>query len=165
MMRRPWTGDTESLVECSVEPGSCGLCLMDYEIAIESSLPAAAGGGPKLMSEESFTVTVKTYHNLGECRKPDDWKWARFTESCRPHLFFPNRPNRRGSTTYPGTVKKKWRSDVGEDVGKLIKDADEAQGKKQVPKFPFELPAFTVGKVHSKSGRGAVVVKVEALEL
>ncbi|RFU71874.1 hypothetical protein TARUN_10388 [Trichoderma arundinaceum] len=92
----------DGLVPCREAAGSCGLCLMDYDITIE---PCAG---------ESWKVVIRAIHQLGSCRSPDDWKWARFTEACRPHLFFPNRPNRRGSAYNPGTVQKRWADDETE---------------------------------------------------
>ncbi|KAM0244649.1 hypothetical protein ACHAQJ_010738 [Trichoderma viride] len=101
LQRKPKNGD-DGLVPCREAPGSCGLCLMDYDITIE---PCA---------DESWRVVIRAIHQLGSCRSPDDWKWARFTEACRPHLYFPNRPNRRGSTYGPGTVQKRWADDETE---------------------------------------------------
>ncbi|KYK59553.1 hypothetical protein DCS_00683 [Drechmeria coniospora] len=83
---------------CSSIPGSCALCLTDYDVTIS---PPARDGLPR-------HVTVRAYHQLGACRSPSDWKWARFTEACRPHLFFPNKPNRRGSSFGPGAVRERW---------------------------------------------------------
>jgi hypothetical protein len=97
LQRQAWAGG-DAFVPCTDAPGSCGLCLMDYDITITPSSPDQA----------TWTIAITAYHQLGECRSPEDWKWARFTEACRPHLFFPNRPNRRGSTHYPGVVKKRW---------------------------------------------------------
>ncbi|KAH6607760.1 hypothetical protein Trco_004073 [Trichoderma cornu-damae] len=79
--------------------GSCGLCLMDYDIIVE---PCAGKSG---------RVVIRAIHQLGSCRSPDDWKWARFTEFSRSYLFFPNRPNRRGSAYGPGAVRKQWVDD------------------------------------------------------
>ncbi|KAF4513062.1 hypothetical protein G6O67_000384 [Ophiocordyceps sinensis] len=82
---------------CHDAPGSCGLCLMDYVITVAPEPDDAA-----------WHVTIKAYHQLGACRSPDDWKWARFSEANRPHLFFPNRPNRRSSTLGAGAVMRQW---------------------------------------------------------
>ncbi|KFA61248.1 hypothetical protein S40285_10461 [Stachybotrys chlorohalonatus IBT 40285] len=101
--RQPGRTGGDDLVPCTDAPGSCGLCLMDYDITIA---PAAVGS--------AWSVEIHAYHDLGGCRSPDDWKWARFTESSRPHLFFPNRPNRRSSPYYPGAIKKRWLGDLTE---------------------------------------------------
>jgi hypothetical protein len=98
LQKKPLTGG-DGLVPCREAPGSCGLCLMDYDITIEPCV------------DESWRVIIRAIHQLGSCRSPEDWKWARFTEACRPHLFFPNRPNRRGSTYHPGMVQKRWTDD------------------------------------------------------
>jgi hypothetical protein len=98
LQMRPASGG-DGFVACREAPGSCGLCLMDYDITIERG------------ADESSRVVIRAIHQLGACRSPDDWKWARFTESRRPHLFFPNRPNRRGSVLNPGTIRKRWADD------------------------------------------------------
>lgn len=91
-------GGVETMVPCDNAPGSCGLCLMDYDVTI---IPAA-------IDRSVWHITVNAYHQLGQCRSPDDWKWARFTEMSRSHLFFPNRPNRRGSAYNIGQVSQLW---------------------------------------------------------
>ena len=93
---RPGSGD-QGFAACKDSLGSCGLCLMDYDITIAPAQGTA-----------EWDVRIKAYHQLGACRTPDDWKWARFTEARRPHLFFPNRPNRRGSTHNAGVVRQRW---------------------------------------------------------
>ncbi|KAL7785189.1 hypothetical protein V8C37DRAFT_405969 [Trichoderma ceciliae] len=110
LQQKPLTGG-DGLVPCREAPGSCGLCLMDYDITIE---PCA---------DESWRVVIRAIHQLGSCRSPDDWKWARFTESCRPHLFFPNRPNRRGSVYNPGAIQKRWADDEMEACAVLDRGA------------------------------------------
>lgn len=106
LQKKPLTGGN-GLVPCSEAPGSCGLCLMDYDITIEPCI--LSDGGIK-----SWRIVIKAIHQLGDCRSPEDWKWARFTEARRPHLFFPNRPNRRGSAYTPGMVQKRWTDDERE---------------------------------------------------
>lgn len=96
--QKPPTGG-DGLVPCREAPGSCGLCLMDYDITIQP------------LADESYNIVIRAIHQLGSCRSPRDWKWARFTESCRIHLFYPNRPNRRGSVYSPGTLQKRWADD------------------------------------------------------
>lgn len=43
---------------------------MDYVISV---VPVPAPAGPR------WDVTIEAYHQLGACRSPDDWKWARFS--------------------------------------------------------------------------------------
>ncbi len=97
--RQPLAG-TKQLVPCRRVPGSCGLCLMDYDVTVAEADEAG-----------DWQVTVNAYHLLGPCRSPDDWRWARFTEAARPHLLFPNRPNRRSSKYNAGAVYQRWTKD------------------------------------------------------
>lgn len=93
----PGLGTVEDgMVECEESEGSCGLCLMDYETTITRG------------SFDGWDVQIKAIHNVGSCRSPDDWKWARFTEKGKPRFFLPSRPNRRGSTYGPGAVRQEW---------------------------------------------------------
>ncbi|PHH66808.1 hypothetical protein CDD81_5940 [Ophiocordyceps australis] len=80
---------------CRDSTGACGLCLMDYDVTI-------------VRKASSWAISIKTYNQLGGGRDPSDWKWARFAEHSRPNLFFPNRPNRRGSNNHAGTVRHVW---------------------------------------------------------
>lgn len=105
---------------------------MDFDVTIQA--PDAAGSGPESEAQAQaesnsnldsdtdsdaakgeWRVTIRAYHQLGPCRSPDDWRWARFSESSRPHLFFPNRPNRRGSSEFPGAARKRWFDKGGSD--------------------------------------------------
>ncbi|KND87844.1 hypothetical protein TOPH_07477 [Tolypocladium ophioglossoides CBS 100239] len=122
LQRRPASGG-EGFATCKDSPGSCGLCLMDYDITI-----APAQDNP------AWDVTIKAHHQLGACRTPDDWKWARFTEACRAHLFFPNRPNRRGSTHNAGVVKQRW-----SETATKQPDAKKVSGQKS---FPIPFPTW-----------------------
>ncbi|KAH8172868.1 hypothetical protein LIA77_07123 [Sarocladium implicatum] len=86
----------DGMVECEGAQGSCGLCLMDYETTIRRG------------EEGGWDVRIRAIHNVGSCRSPDDWKWARFTEKGKPRFFLPSRPNRRGSNYGPGAVRQEW---------------------------------------------------------
>ncbi|KAL7949954.1 hypothetical protein V8C42DRAFT_309064 [Trichoderma barbatum] len=101
LLKKPPTGG-DGLVPCREAPGSCGLCLMDYDITIQ---PCA---------DASYSIVIRATHQLGSCRSPRDWKWARFTECHRIHIFYPSRPNRRGSVYGPGSVHKRWADDERE---------------------------------------------------
>ncbi|KAL6808002.1 hypothetical protein GGI42DRAFT_351426 [Trichoderma sp. SZMC 28013] len=101
LLKKPAAGG-DGLVPCREAPGSCGLCLMDYDITIQ---PCA---------DESSSIVIRAIHQLGSCRSPRDWKWARFSESYRIHIFYPSRPNRRGSAYSPGSLYKRWDDDEKE---------------------------------------------------
>ncbi|KAL6884287.1 hypothetical protein HDV57DRAFT_452087 [Trichoderma longibrachiatum] len=102
LQEKPAAGGDDGLVPCREAPGSCGLCLMDYDITIEHCADAA------------YRIVIRATHQLGSCRSPRDWKWARFTECYRMHVFYPSRPNRRGSVYGPGDVQKRWADDERE---------------------------------------------------
>ncbi|UKZ73609.1 hypothetical protein TrVFT333_001257 [Trichoderma virens FT-333] len=101
LLKKPATGG-DGLVPCCEAPGSCGLCLMDYDITIQ---PCA---------DESYRIVIRATHQVGACRSPRDWKWARFSECYRVHIFYPSRPNRRGSAYRPGSLHKQWADDERE---------------------------------------------------
>ncbi|GJN80954.1 hypothetical protein PLIIFM63780_004484 [Purpureocillium lilacinum] len=111
------------LVPCEDSQGSCGICLMDYDITIAEAWGDGnrdGDGNGDNGAAAAWDVSIRAYHQLGACRSPDDWKWARFTEAVRPHLFFPNRPNRRGSTLGARAVKERWFGlDQGEGDGRV----------------------------------------------
>ncbi|KAJ6444380.1 F-box domain-containing protein [Purpureocillium lavendulum] len=131
LQRRPRSNES-GLVPCEEAEGSCSICLMDYDITISTSID----GG------EGWDVSIRAYHQLGACRSPDDWKWARFTEASRPHLFFPNRPNRRGSALGARTVKEQWSGSKQE----------EAFDGKKAPTNLKDVPIAT----RPSSGNGAL---------
>uniref|UniRef100_A0A8H7NKS5 F-box domain-containing protein n=1 Tax=Bionectria ochroleuca TaxID=29856 RepID=A0A8H7NKS5_BIOOC len=87
----------EAFQPCRNSPGSCGICLLDYDITIQHSA-----------NDKAWKIVIRAFHQLGSCRSPDDWKWARFTERSKPRLFGPNRPNRRGSSFSPGVIMSTW---------------------------------------------------------
>ena len=99
LARRPAGAGEDGLAECEASRGACGLCLMDYDITIER----IHGGG-----EKAWEVTIRTYHQVGSCRSPDDWKWARFTEKARPPFLIPEQPNRHEDFHPPGSVMQQW---------------------------------------------------------
>jgi hypothetical protein len=100
-----------SFVPCTDSQGSCGLCMLDYDISIK--LEAGA-----------WHVDINAYHQLGDCRSPDEWMWARFTEKSRLNLFLPCRPNRRGTEHVAGTVKQRWVASVNDPVAYSSEAAD-----------------------------------------
>lgn len=103
--RSSW-GGVEAMVPCDQVAGSCGLCLMDYDVTITRDTTV----------HSSWNISINAYHLLGQCRSPADWKWARFTEISRSHLFLPNRPNRRGSRYTAGSIRQLWNSTCPEQT-------------------------------------------------
>lgn len=85
----------DQFVPCTNSPGSCGLCLLDYDITIS-----------KVDSSDVWKVQIDAYHQLGDCRSPDDWKWARFTEKSRPHLFFTQPPQSARQQVHPRSCQE-----------------------------------------------------------
>lgn len=90
---------------------SCRACLTDYMFEM-AQLPQLLDPGKKILE-----IKVVTYHQLGVCRKPDDWMWEAFTSS-EPTI---NRERWWGwgkvSLCPPGEVKARW--DTGHAVGRV----------------------------------------------
>lgn len=71
-------------------PGSCGTCLTDWE-AIVHHRHNSGNGDDKV----GWEVTLISFHQLGSCRSPDEWKWANLAKM--PSKARP-----------PGSVRRKW---------------------------------------------------------
>ncbi|KAI1264834.1 hypothetical protein F5Y18DRAFT_388578 [Xylariaceae sp. FL1019] len=55
--------------------GSCLVCLTDFEASVELN-----------DAKSKFTITVKSYYQLGSLQSPDDWKWTTLTRSSADYL-------------------------------------------------------------------------------
>lgn len=78
-------------------PGSCGICLTDWERMVQYNPGGGADGA-------GWKVELVSFHQLGGCRSPDDWKWANLTK-------YPSRgrPTRMNTGNHiPGSVRRKW---------------------------------------------------------
>lgn len=86
----------EKTIDGSHTPGSCGTCLTDWEVRICRRY--APGVGHEVKS--GWTVSMVSFHDLGDCRSPDEWKWMDALalrsqyDLCRK----------------PGSVRRKWGS-------------------------------------------------------
>lgn len=80
-------------------PGSCDKCLTDWEATAHHQNDA--GDGKDSMG---CRLTLVSFHQLGSCRSPTDWKWATQVQqggkSCR-------KIDRGGNK--PESVRRKWR--------------------------------------------------------
>ncbi|KAK8130588.1 hypothetical protein PG999_002968 [Apiospora kogelbergensis] len=83
--------------------GHCPVCLTDYTFELSRRpLPGPAG-------REKFRLDIVTYHQLGACRTPDDWKWRAFISKgpeSPPGLV--TRQQYIDSEHRPGAVKERW---------------------------------------------------------
>ncbi|KAH8893276.1 hypothetical protein GQ53DRAFT_108026 [Thozetella sp. PMI_491] len=93
-----------SLDNCTDVPGSCSICLTDYTTSIERQRIDACDSERQLLD-----ITIVSYHQLGCCRSPLDWKWQTFS-TARP--YYPTdiitRTQHPESCYEPGAVRKRW---------------------------------------------------------
>lgn len=68
------------------DSGWCRKCETDWEVSIELA-----------DAERGWMVTVRTYHGLGACRSPNDWKWRAMHVRSNWHREVPR-----------GAVKELW---------------------------------------------------------
>ncbi|KAI0144120.1 hypothetical protein F4776DRAFT_610776 [Hypoxylon sp. NC0597] len=90
---------------CKDVRGSCSFCATDYTTTLEKGF--VGGFGPL---RHEWTLTIVTYHQLGDCRSPYDARWAAFRGygwNC-----FSSRDREKIFGSLPGDVKAKWESGV-----------------------------------------------------
>lgn len=81
-------------------PGSCGTCLTDWEATVHRQHDSVDGD-----YGVGWKVTLVSFHQLGGCRSPAEWKWANMFEM--PSGGRVNRSSTRNHA--PGSVRRKWR--------------------------------------------------------
>lgn len=88
-------------------PGSCCICLTDFTTTVKQR-KADSNSEPEMLD-----VAVVSYHQLGHCRSPSDWKWLTFSA---PYSQYPSGFITRANHAEPyydlGGVKKRW--DMGD---------------------------------------------------
>ncbi|KAI0171799.1 hypothetical protein GGR52DRAFT_441599 [Hypoxylon sp. FL1284] len=78
-------------------PGSCPICLTDYHVTLERN--------PIIhVPKKVMKLTIVSYHELGTCRSPSDWKW---------HTYATMQPlngiiTRQESSVPPGAIRELW---------------------------------------------------------
>ncbi|KAI1077075.1 hypothetical protein F5B20DRAFT_593116 [Whalleya microplaca] len=71
-------GEDGGVAPCRLAPGHCAVCLTDYTATVEQRV-----GQWGKRTYPCWFVTIVSYHQLGDCRDPRDWKWQCFA-SRRP---------------------------------------------------------------------------------
>ncbi|KAI0969363.1 hypothetical protein F4678DRAFT_473973 [Xylaria arbuscula] len=111
------------LIPCRDILRSCPRCLTDYQITIERAegcerplrtTPTihqkawVSDGNPhEAPHAAGWQITIVTYHQVGSCRSPQDWKWKTLTFGL-PLLKSP-----RSEGSYPsGAVIRKWQQSL-----------------------------------------------------
>jgi hypothetical protein len=93
---------------CDSLPGSCSVRLTDFTTTVKQRRTNADNS-----EQELLHVTIVSYHQLGHCRSPFDWKWQTF--STRYSRYPPDlitRAQYLGSYHEPGAVKRRWDMDT-----------------------------------------------------
>ena len=96
--------DEYMLDNCTDTPGSCSICLTDFTTSIKRQRIDACSPERALLD-----VNIVSYHQLGGCRSPLDWKWQAFSTPCShfpPDV--PKRAQQPESCYQPGAVRKRW---------------------------------------------------------
>lgn len=101
----PWgsSGSIMDAKECVDVGGSCLVCLTDFVTTIQQRHYRYSSGGP---AGELWSIKVVSYHQLGNCRSPNDWKWQTFTAR-RPSTSI-TRQRYLHSSHESGAVKERW---------------------------------------------------------
>lgn len=92
--RGPWAA-------CRNESGSCERCLTDYVLTIETPETFSFG----------WRISISTYHQLGDGRSPQDWKWMAYRGAMSHEKWPGGRFSRvqRDFHRYPaGLVMRTW---------------------------------------------------------
>lgn len=99
----PWgsSGSFSDAKECVDIGGFCLVCLTDFMTAIQRRDDSPGG-----LAGEFWSIKVVSYHQLGTCRSPDDWKWQTLT--ARQPSTSITRQRYLHSSHEPGAVKERW---------------------------------------------------------
>ncbi|KAF3075793.1 hypothetical protein CFAM422_001987 [Trichoderma lentiforme] len=98
--------------DCHNGPGSCNVCLTDYITTVERAevherIQDRLGQERPLV--DGWSITITAYHQVGQCRDPEDWKWARFIEY-PPYRFLLQGPFKERDMALhpPGAIRERW---------------------------------------------------------
>jgi hypothetical protein len=91
---------------CQEATGFCSECLTDYTMKIERQENQWQNGRKR---ELWWFITIISYHQLGDCRLPSDWKWQTFSKKHSSSLV--RREQFLRSLHAPGSVERLWNSD------------------------------------------------------
>ena len=92
--------------DCAGVLGYCSVCLTDFETTVER--PECRSDDPEM---EMLNVTILSYHQLGPCRSPSDWKWQTF--GAKQPSTPVTRKRYLDSFHEPAAVKRRWDADCG----------------------------------------------------
>lgn len=100
--------------DCRNGPGSCNVCLTDYITTVERAevnerIQDRLGQvslGPLV---DGWSITITAYHQVGQCRDPEDWKWARFIEYPPYRVLLQGPFKERDMALHPpGAIRERW---------------------------------------------------------
>lgn len=95
-------------------PGSCHVCLTDYIITVERAEVNErtrdrfdqVSLGPLI---DGWSITITAYHQVGQCRDPKDWKWARLIEYPLARILYKGPFKERDMALHPpGAIRERW---------------------------------------------------------
>lgn len=100
----PGSSIRDLFVPCQDVPGFCEICLTDFTTSIRwiDSVGDDSSG--------LWSIVITTYHQLGRCRSPRDWKWI--AAGCCNRLGMPGfwRHRRSINEHDPGSVRRQWKA-------------------------------------------------------
>ncbi|KAJ3546085.1 hypothetical protein NM208_g2181 [Fusarium decemcellulare] len=88
---------------CKDALGSCYDCLTDYSLSI--------AWGEAEGQQKGWLVSITSYHQLGSCRSPHDWKWSMASDESTPW----HKPRCQRTGHEPGVVRQRWQKADGID--------------------------------------------------
>ncbi|KAI2624911.1 hypothetical protein GGR54DRAFT_594151 [Hypoxylon sp. NC1633] len=100
---RPQSRRIDDIEECYEVPGYCTVCLTDFTITVKRHTTIHS-------VEEGWEITIVSYHQLGECRTPSDWRWQTLGMDW-PEAFI-LRKDFLHSLHRPGSVRTRWEGNI-----------------------------------------------------